>query len=306
MGPRIRIGLLAIGFLAVACGGGTGIAEEPPPEGAIVATLDGVTLTVVVDPNPVGKDADVRFVASLRNGRGTDVDYSPGGCGFSDLHITIPVPWEPTGRTWTGREDWFKTFLLRSAYGPGGVPAGAPIDAVLLSTPCDESTPADPVLRPGEVLTVDFTRAIGNARRTYQHAATFAFSISADIDRQNDPPPVEPGNQRPPRFFPEYRHVAAQGELTIDGQPTDLLTAGEAIDVLLEDGRYATWLNAQEPGTCETANLFLDTLPPANGSTVWFIQLMCETGVPRHDGFGAVDAVTGEIRRLDLQDAADH
>lgn len=304
MGCRIGLGLLAFSVLAAACSAGSK-EDWAPPEGALVSTLDGVTLTVVIDPNPVGKDADVRFVASLRNGRGSDVDYSFGGCAFSSLDVTVPVPWEPTGRAWTGREDWFKTFLLRSAYGPGGVPAWAPIQSSLLSTPCDESTPADPVLRPGETLTADFSRAIRNARRMYQHASSFAFSISADIDRQNDPPPVEPGDALPPRFIPVYRQVAVQGELTIDGRPTDLLTAGEAIDVLLEDGRYATWLNAQRPGTCETANLFLDTLPPTQEFTVWFIQLMCETGVPRHDGFGAVDAVTGEIRRLEFEDIPD-
>lgn len=302
VGRRFGLGLLAIGVLAMACGGGSGKDDWAPPEGALVSTLDGVTLTVVIDPTPVGKDEDVRFVATLRNGRGTDVDYAPGGCAFSALEVTVSVPWEPTGRTWTGSEDRFKTFLLRSAFGPGGVPAWAPIKSVLLSTPCDESSPPNPIMRPGEILTADFSRAIRNARRTYQHAATFSFSISADIDRQNEPPPAEPGNPFPPRFFPEYRHVAVEGELTIAGRPTDLLTAGEAIDVLLGDERYMAWLNAQRPGTCESANLHLDTLPPTHEFTVWFIQLMCETGVPRHDGFGAVDAVTGEIRRLDLQD----
>ena len=299
---RIGLGLLAICVLTAACSSGSKGEDWTPPEGAIVSSLDGVTLAVEIDPNPVGKDEDVTFVASLRNGRGSDVDYAPGGCAFSSLNVTVPVPWEPTGRRWTGREDWFKTFLLRSAYGPGGVPAWAPITSTLLSTPCDESHPDSPILRPGEIQTADFSRAIRNARRTYQHAATFAFSITAQIDRQNDPPPVEPGNMFPPRFFPIYRQVVVQGELTIDGRPTDLLTAGEAIDVLLEDDRYAEWLNAQRPGTCETANLFLDTLPPTHEFTVWFIQLMCETGVPRHDGFGAVDAVTGDIRRLEFED----
>ena len=299
---RIGLGLLAIGILAAACAGGPSIADESPPDGAIVSTLDGVTLTVVIDPNPVGKDEDVTFVASLRNGRGTDVDSSPGGCAFADLEVTVPIPWEPTGRTWTDREGWFKTFMLRNAYGPGAVAAWAPIGKTLLAKPCDEQTPD--VLRPGEVRTADFTRAIRGALRTYQHAGSFAFSITAHIDRQNEPPPVDPGfNGIPPRFFPIYRQVSVQGELTIDGRPTDLLTAGEAVDVLLEDERFTTWLNAQKPGTCETANLSLDTLPPEHEFTVWFIQLMCETeDVPRHDGFGAVDAVTGDIRRLELCD----
>lgn len=279
--------------------------EAPPPTaspGDIVATIDGVSLTVLIDPNPAQRGEDVTVVATLRNDRGTAVDYSPGDCAFATLRATFPLPWYPTGRTWTGQEGWFKDFVLNHAYGPGAVAAWAPIVVDLVATECDESRPTEVLLEPGEVQTADFSRAMGNALRANPHAATMAFSITAQIDRQNDPPTIDPGfTGIPPRFFPIYTNLTAEGVLAIDGPAADLLTAGEAIDVLLENEAFAAWLNDQPPGTCEAANLFLtDGPPPDYEYVVWLIQLMCETGVPRHDGVGFVDAATGDIRRIEV------
>ncbi len=272
-------------------------ANRPP--GAVESRLDDVVLTVVVEPNPVPAGELPIFRAELRNDRGEEVDLSSGGCAFADLRVSIPTPWEPTGRTWSGREGWFKTYLMEHAYGPGGVAAFSPIDAILISTPCEEAT--RDVLQPGESLTADFSRAIGNFMTTHSHAATMAFSITVDLDRQNDPPPIEPGYTGiPPRFFPEYRHLSASGEVTIGGPPAAVVSAGEAIDVLLDDSRFTTWLNEQPPATCETANLFLDSGQPIEAGAVWYIDLYCETGVPRHYAFAQVDAATREIRRLEI------
>jgi hypothetical protein len=280
--------------------------DVPPPSaspGEIVATIDGVSLTVRVDPNPAPRGEDVTFLAELRNDRATAVDYSPGGCAFADLLATFPVPWHPTGRTWTGRAGEFKDFALNNAYAPGAVPAWAPIDAVLLSTPCDESTAGEALLEAGEVQAADFSRAVGNALRTYSHTSAMTFSITASIDRQNDPPTIEPGYTGfPPRFFPIYLNLTATGVLAVEGLAADPLTAGEAIDALLDDIRFRTWLNDQPEGTCQTANLFLDNPLALDGDVVWIIDLFCESGVPRHFAFGWVDAETGEIRRLDICD----
>jgi hypothetical protein len=306
--PRVAslVACVVVVLVAGACtrspagGEPTGQRSSQAP-GALTASLDGVTLTAVVDPNPVRHGEPVSFTASLRNDRGVPVDFSPGGCAFADLRVTFPVPWEPTGRRWTGRGDWFKTYLLDNAYAPGGVSARSPIDATLLSTPCDE-TLAEPILLPNETLTADFSRAIGNALDANSHTSRVPFSISVDLDRQNDPPPIDPrATGFPPRFFPIYLHLTVAGELKIDGPATDFLTAGEAIDALLGDERFATWLLDQPDGTCETANLFLDR-PRVGEPTVWIIDLFCETGVPRHFAFAWIDAITGDIRRLDICD----
>lgn len=277
----------------------------PPPTaspGEIVATIDGVSITVRVAPNPVRRGEDVSVVATLRNDRGTAVEYHPGDCAFATLRATFPIPWFPTGRTWTGQEGWFKDFVLNHAYGPGAVAAWAPIVADLIAKPCDES--ASELLLPGEERRADFSRAVQDALQSNPHAATVAFSITSPIDRQNDPPTVEPGDSGiPPRFFPIYTSLTATGVLAIDGPAADLLTAGEAIDELLENDEFATWLNAQEPGACPSANLFLTDGPPPDYEYVaWLIQLMCETGELAYDGYGWVDAETGDIVRLEVCD----
>ena len=270
--------------------------------GEIVATIDGVSITVRVDPNPVRRDEDVSVVATLRNDRGTAVDYAPGDCAFAGLRGTLPIPWHPTGRTWTGQEGWFKDFVLNHAYGPGGVAAWAPNMVDLQARPCQESAPAEALLQPGEVRSVHFSRAVGNALDANPHAESMAFTITTQIDRQNDPPTIEPGYTGfPPRFFPIYTNLVAEGVLAIDGAATDLLTAGEAIDVLLGNEAFATWLNDQDPSSCTAANLFLTDGPPPDYEYVaWLIQLMCEADGRAYDGFGWVDAETGDIVRLEV------
>jgi hypothetical protein len=279
-----------------------GTASPTRSPGDVVATIDGVRITVHISPNPVRRGEEVTVLATLRNDRGVAVDYAPGDCAFSGLQGTFPIPWHPTGNTWSGRAGWFKEFVLNHAYGPGAVAAWAPITVDLQAESCDEASPGEGLLMPGDERTADFSRAVAGALAANPQAQAMTFSVAAQIDRQNDPPTTEPGYTGiPPRFFPIYTTLVAEGVLAIDGPATDLLTAGEAIDLLLENQEFATWLNDQPPGTCETANLFLTEGPPPEYEYVaWLIQLMCETGVPRHDGLGWVDAVTGDIRHLEL------
>ena len=79
-----RLALALGSAFALAAGACGGPAESRPPiEGAIVSTLEGVSLSVIVDPNPVPRGENVTVVAILRNDRGSGVDYSPGGCAFA-------------------------------------------------------------------------------------------------------------------------------------------------------------------------------------------------------------------------------
>jgi hypothetical protein len=279
---------------------GPAAAPPSPSPGEVVATIDGVSITVRVDPNPVRRGEDVSFVATLRNDRGSAVVYNPGDCAFASLRATFPIPWFPTGRTWTGHEGWFKEFVLNHAYGPGAVAAWAPIVVDLIATPCDESS--SELLMPGEVRIADFSRAVGSALESNPQAATMTFSITSEIDRQGDPPTIEPGyTVIPPRFFPIYTSLTAEGVVAVDGPAADLLTAGEAIDVLLENDEFATWLDDQEPSACTAANLFLTDGPPPDYEYVaWLIQLMCQADERDYDGYGWVDAETGDIVRLEL------
>lgn len=293
--------VLALAAASLACDASALQSHRSPMPGELLSTLDGISLSVIVEPNPLPRGEDVTFTASVRNDGGSAVDYDPGACAFADLGMSFPVPWEPTGRTWAGRQGWFKDLLLNHSYAAGGTAAWAPPDEVLLSTPCHDAIPPGSILQQRGQLDADFTRAVRNALQSNPHVSSVPFSITFNFDQQNDPPPIDPGfTGIPPRFFPIYRHLTAEGVLRIAGAPTDLLTAGDAIDRLLENDAFRRWVDDQPAGTCETANLDLDSLPGNGDAPGWFINLWCETGVPRHRGGAWVDAETGEIKKLEM------
>jgi hypothetical protein len=293
--------LLAVALLAIGCAGSSGQLSASVPPGAIVSELDGVFLLIDVQPKAVGAGHHPTFLAELRNERSTPIELTFGGCDFAGLRLSIPVPWEPTGRTWQGRAGWFKDYALTHAYGPGAVAAFSPIDATLLSSGCEG--PGPDLLGPGETLKADFTPAIDSFMTTYSYVSTIPFSITVDLDRQNSPPPRDPNSAAiPQHWFPEYRHLTGGGEITIDGLPAAVLTAGQAVDGLLDDGRFTTWLDRQDLATCQTANLFLESGWPPDTGAAWYVQLFCETEVERHIGSAQVDAASGEVRHLRLCD----
>ncbi|HJP89554.1 MAG TPA: hypothetical protein VJ850_11020 [Candidatus Limnocylindrales bacterium] len=299
---------LACGLAVGACAQGNASPSISTAPGAIVSELDGAFLVIDAPTAPIRAGEPPSFIAELRNERATDVQYSNGGCAFADLEMMIPAPWQPTGRAWDGTAAWFKDYLLHHAYGPGGVAASSPVTSTLLSTPCVESSG---ILRPGQTLKADFTRAIGNFVTTYSFAPTMPFSMTVNLDPQKPLPPPPTGNGIPGHFFQEYRQVSASGTITIAGKHTAVLSAGQAIDALLEDGRTTEWLEEQDLPTCQTANLFIDndTAPEGNATAaplvleaVWFIELFCETDTERHFVAARVDAATGEIRRFEACD----
>ena len=96
-----------------------------------------------------------------------------------------------------------------------------------------------------------------------------------------------------------------QGHLTIAGPAPRVISAGQALDALLADPRFSSWLQRQRDSECETANLFLAN--NQNGGIIpsgpiWDIELFCETGVPRHFSIAAVDAASGAVRLVNVCD----
>ena len=96
--------------------------------------------------------------------------------------------------------------------------------------------------------------------------------------------------------------MAAEGLVRVEGEPPRLVSAGQAVDALLADERFASWLPLQPPTTWSNANLFLQSMPAAAGivpaGPTWEIDLFREVGVPRNWAIGFVDAFTGQLRNL--------
>jgi hypothetical protein len=98
-----------------------------------------------------------------------------------------------------------------------------------------------------------------------------------------------------------YEELTVDGSLTIAGPAPRLVTAGEALDIVLADPGFATWLAAMPRSTWTNANLYLQTgsgegIVPVQPA--WSVELFRERGVPRNWAIGYVDAVSGELLGL--------
>ena len=103
-----------------------------------------------------------------------------------------------------------------------------------------------------------------------------------------------------------WKSLTASGQIRVAGDAPRIVTAGEAIDALLADRRFARWLPKQRPKTWSNANLFLQTWPRAEGivpvGPSWEIDLFREIGVARNWAIGFVDPFTAEVRNLEFCD----
>ncbi len=272
-----------------------------------MSVVDDVSLTVSMDHESLRSGESVTFTATLRNGRSTALAYGVSGCGFGTATLSVPLPLLPKGKTWEGQAAWFKEFALTKGYGPGGVSATAPLDIALAGAGSACSNDGlEMSLGPGQKLSETFTWRAELVPGVGVLPGDLALHVSAGFDRQNDPPSYDPGYTGiRGNWFPIYKQVAVTGHVAIVGEAPKILTAGQAIDALLADSRFDGWLQRQSPQSCDTANLFLQN--NANGGLVpagpgWEIELFCEVGMPRHFAITLVDAVTGEVRLVDICD----
>jgi hypothetical protein len=96
------------------------------------------------------------------------------------------------------------------------------------------------------------------------------------------------------------KELEVSGHLPIVGSARRTLSAGEALDVLLSDPQFSTWLAERPSRTWTNANLFLQSSPTDNGilpaGPAWEIDLFREQGVPRHFAIAFVQPFTGALR----------
>ena len=85
-------------------------------------------------------------------------------------------------------------------------------------------------------------------------------------------------------------------------QAPEVVGAGQALDAMLADEKFAAWLGEEAKGTWSTANVFLMNYGAAQGivpaGPSWEIDLFREVGVPRNWAIGYVDPFTGRLRNL--------
>ena len=211
----------------------------------------------------------------------------------------LPLPLEPAGRSWDGIAGTFKTYALEQGYGPGIVPATGPIATMALAPPCDDTL--ESILDPGRSVdgTLLWKAEFVPGLPALPGLVGFEVMIRHDPapPPSFEPPPSDGGPWVAPSWVRMYETLKIDGRLTIEGPAPRLVTAGEAIDVVLTDDGFASWLAEMPPETWSNANLYLQS---GGGGIVpdqpaWSIELFREMGVPRNWAITYVDALTGEL-----------
>ena len=289
---------------------GPGLKEPlPPVECVDVLHCDsgnGLVLSVTPSRTTIAPGDPVVFEVSLANNRSEPVNYAGGMC-FTSLRIVAALPLVPPGRDdWTGRAAWFKDFALSNGYGPGGVRATDPIEIMPISDDCTESLDLDTVIHAGQRLSATFQWSGGYGSNLPVLPGEVTYRASIGYDRLNGPPTYPPGYTGVRGSWTAiYNQLGIEGRITVEGPQPSIVSAGQAIDAALADPRFASFLDAQEPDTCDLVNLiFWDTSPegPLPPGSSWDVELFCETGVPRNFVIVHVDALTAEVKEVDVCD----
>jgi hypothetical protein len=272
------------------------------PRTDYVGEADGVTLTVSLDHSVVAPGEVVTFTATLKNEGSEPVDYSVPRCGGgASLVLSVDLPQEPYGRTWSGLAQTFKDYVLTEGLGPRDAPPTQPIRVEAVAEPCAEGQPEfEEILAPGESVTSSLPWKAEIIAGVGALAGGVPFTVSAGYDRQNDPPSHQPGEIRG-MWVPIYKQLVINGALEVVGEGRALAGPGEVIDAMLADKKYAKWLGDQPPETWTnpTVNLFLapgrtDGYPPTGPS--WDLDVFVENGIePRHFALAFIDPFDASI-----------
>ncbi len=307
--------LFALGLLATACMGvapsvapsaaapipnptdGPGIpapATSEPGSPAITATAEdgGLRLEASFDRIAVEAGGVIEVALSIENTRPTDVRFEEP-CGLAAMTVSVPVPVEPVGRTWTGIAATFKTYALEQS-------TGSPMESsvrTLLPTaatpaPCHaEQGPGDAsgvlpttIIPAGTTYTTTLRWTAELVRGVAAMPGSAAYSIKVLYD---------------PRVAGQLIRadtLELTGTFTIlDGRPS-AVSAGQALDAAIGDPKFAAWLRQQPAASWVNANLYLQ--PGAIGVKVlpavpyWAVELFRE---PRNWAIYYVDAIAGGV-----------
>jgi hypothetical protein len=275
------------------------VGQAPPIE----TSRDGLTVSVAFDRAEVEPGGTVMVGVSVRNDRPTPVIVGLGSCGApATVFAELAVPWEPEGQAWADMAGEFKEFALRNGQAPGIVPADRPIRVDAVARPCPQE-PGELTLQPGATARGTLTWTAELVRGVPALPGDVPVRVEVAYDRPN---PVPTPNCDPicGSTVLLWKGLTAEGSIRVAGDAPGVVTAGQALDALLADARFAAWLPLQPSSTWSNANLFLQSSPDGGGivppGPSWEIDLFREMGVPRNWAIGFVDAFSGEVRNIEF------
>jgi hypothetical protein len=276
------------------------VSVEPSGSGQLLtATADALTLTVQLDRWEVEPGGKVAAHVAVRNDRPEPLKDSMGCLLAPRWSVKVPVPTDPRGADWDGIAGRFKQYVLTEGYQPGIVSAFRPYDTSPREDPC----PAAPSsLGPGETAEWTLAWPAEIVPGIPAMVGTDPFTISVNYRLEPDAPPTPVGSGLGVSRVLLYQSLSVGGALNVVGEAPRTLSAGQAIDALLADRRFVSWLGTRPASTWSVANIFLENSPAGAGiipaGPVWDIELFREINVQRNWAIGFVDAYSGNVRGL--------
>ncbi len=273
----------------------------PVADGDLVASDDGLTMTVALDRTTVEPGGSLVIAVTIHNARSVPVVLAIDPCGApATMHAFVPVPVDPSGRDWDGIAGEFKSYALTEGNGSGGVPT-APGWVAATVEPCREAG-FELILAPGDTTSASMTWTAALVEGVPALPGEIAFDVSVGHDPTDGPPSYPPDYEWPiGSEFKTYEQLTVDGAIRIAGDAPKVVTAGQALDAMLADRRFTVWLSEEPKGTWSAANVFLLNYGAAQATVPgpsWEIDLFRESGVPRNWASGLVDPFTGKLQNL--------
>jgi hypothetical protein len=240
---------------------------------------------------------------TVGNNRATPAVLAFGTCGGpASVHLEAGVPWEPSGAEWDGIAEEFKRFALAEGMGPGGVPAAQDVRIDVRAKHCPEVF-GEYILEPGEARSGQLSWSAEIVAGVPALVGEVAIVVDVAYDRP-EPTLAPPCDGPCGSTVLLWKSFSTEGRIQIEGDVPRIVTAGEAVDAMLGDQRFASWLPELPPTTWSGANLFLGSNLAPSGivpqGPSWQVELFREIGVPRNWAIGFVDPFTAEVRHIEF------
>jgi hypothetical protein len=294
------IALAFVGLTFAGCVASPGRESQSPEPSASASTsleteVNGYSLSMTVDHPTLAPGATATVKATFHNGTKSSIDYYVPWCGGpASLDVQIPLPTEPSGRTWPGIAGQFKQYVLNEGNGAAGSPALGPFASSVTAKPCERGN-FEALLRPGESVTSSLPWKAEIVPGVPVLAGPVPFTVHVGYDRLNGPDSYSPDYKGPLT----YKRLMVNGVLKVEGTARKLAGLGEVIDSILADAKFTKWLSEDPQSTWSGANLLLTSQPKAQGilpaGPSWELELFKEIGVPRHWAMAIIDPFDASV-----------
>jgi hypothetical protein len=260
-----------------------------------------LALSVQSDGKAIDVTSATTVTVSVTNESSGDRLLAVDECGaVAGMSAAIALPAGSDGRSWDGIARTFKAYATKNGLGPGGIGWSQPLAVPATAAVCLDR-PEGVVLGAGETIETQLTWTPELASGLPAPPGSYPFTVSTESvagPKLGDGPP-------------EWVVSKATGTVTVADNGQSLIGPASAIDALLGDERFVSWLSSEPDSSWSTVNIVLNANGTGEGiapkGVSWEVDLFREHDVARSWAIGFVDPETGELVSLSFCNApCDH